>query len=112
VTFENPLWRQVPLISWLLRGTLPDDGDNVTVNNASALPSLSGNYPVIHGPSMRFSVDMARPLAPVFALAGGQSGNPLSPHYADQLPAWRDGISKPILTTLVHHLVLQPSPSS
>jgi penicillin amidase len=26
-----------------------------------------------------------------FALAGGQSGNPLSPHYADLLPLWQSG---------------------
>lgn len=109
VTFENPLWRQVPVISRLLRGTLPDDGDNVTVDNASALPSLPGDYPVIHGPSMRYSVDMAHPLDPVFALAGGQSGNPLSPHYDDQLPSWRDGVAKRILTRLTHHLMLQPA---
>jgi penicillin amidase len=108
VTFENPLWRQVPVVNRLLRGALPDDGDGTTVDNATMMPSLSGVYPVIHGPSMRFSIDMAQPLAPVFALAGGQSGNPLSPHYDDQLPAWRDGIGKPIATTLTHHLLLQP----
>lgn len=109
VTFENPVWRNVPLINHLLRGTLPDDGDHMTVDCATAFPSLAGDYPVIHGPSMRFSVDMAQPLQPVFALAGGQSGNPLSPHYADLLPAWRDGIAKPILTNLTHHLILQPT---
>lgn len=111
VTFENPLWRQVPLIKHLLRGTLPDDGDNVTVDNATATPSLDGDYPVIHGSSMRFSIDMAQPLSPVFSLAGGQSGNPLSPHYDDLLPAWRDGAAKPILTKLTHHLILQPTTS-
>ena len=110
VTFENPLWRQVPVINRLLRRALPDDGDNATVDNATPVPSLSGDYPVIHGPSMRFSIDMAQPLVPVFALAGGQSGNPLSPHYDDQLPAWRDGNAKPIATTLTHHLLLQPTP--
>ena len=29
-------------------------------------------------------------------LAGGQSGNPCSPHHADQLPLWQDGESVPI----------------
>lgn len=111
MTFESPLWHNVPLINRLLRGTLPDDGDTMTVDCATALPSLAGDYPVIHGPSMRFSVDMAQPLAPVFSLAGGQSGNPLSPHYDDLLPAWRDGIAKPILTVLTHHLILQPTNS-
>ena len=31
-----------------------------------------------------------------FALPGGQSGNPLSPHYADQLRFWRIGKGVPI----------------
>ena len=34
-----------------------------------------------------------------FALPGGQSGNPCSPHYADQLPLWlrwQDGEGVPI----------------
>jgi penicillin amidase len=112
MTYESPFWRNVPLANKLLRGTLPDDGDNMTIDCATALPSLAGDYPAIHGPSMRFSVDMAEPLSPVFALAGGQSGNPLSPHYDDQLPAWRDGLAKPIATTITHHLVLQPFPGA
>jgi penicillin amidase len=29
-------------------------------------------------------------------LPGGQSGNPLSPHYADQFPLWRRGEGIPI----------------
>ena len=74
VTFESPLWRNVPLVNRLLRGTLPDDGDGMTVDCATALPALDGDYPVVHGPSMRFSIDMAHPLAPIFSLAGGQSG--------------------------------------
>ena len=90
VTFESPLWRNVPLVNRLLRGTLPDDGDGMTVDCATALPALDGDYPVVHGPSMRFSIDMAHPLAPIFSLAGGQSGNPLSPHYRDLMTSWRD----------------------
>ena len=31
-----------------------------------------------------------------FVLAGGQSGNPLSPHYADQVALWRRGEGIPI----------------
>ena len=32
-------------------------------------------------------------------------------HLAKVLPAWRDGLSTPILTTITHHLVLQPTTS-
>jgi penicillin amidase len=32
----------------------------------------------------------------LFSLPGGQSGNPLSPHYDDLLPAWLEGTGVPI----------------
>jgi penicillin amidase len=31
-----------------------------------------------------------------FVLAGGQSGNPLSPHYDDMVPLWLRGESVPV----------------
>ena len=31
-----------------------------------------------------------------FSLPGGQSGNPLSPHYSDMLPLWRRAEGVPI----------------
>jgi penicillin amidase len=31
-----------------------------------------------------------------FRLPGGQSGNPLSPHYDDMLPLWKRGAGVPI----------------
>lgn len=40
------------------------------------------------GPVLRFIVDMDDPSAGGFALAGGQSGWPYSPHYADLLEPW------------------------
>jgi penicillin G amidase len=48
-------------------------------------------------------------------LAGGQSGNPLSPHYDDLLELWKKGGSVPIvyarsrvLETAKSKLVLEP----
>jgi acyl-homoserine lactone acylase PvdQ len=41
-------------------------------------------------------------------LAGGQSGNPLSAHYADWLQDWRDGRYRPIVQPAVHTLQLVP----
>ncbi len=31
-----------------------------------------------------------------FSLPGGQSGNPMSPHYSDQIEAWRLGLGLPM----------------
>ena len=36
------------------------------------------------------------PAASRFSLAGGQSGNPLSPHYGDLFELWRRGEGVPI----------------
>ncbi len=124
VRFDNAFWSVVPVVNQLLNPDLPADGDNATVNNGTPLPperpigkgrasgthlAPGGVFPDIHGPSMRFSIDMADPLNPVFALAGGQSGNPLSPHYDDLLRPWRDGQVRPILLPITHQLVLQPA---
>ena len=51
-----------------------------------------------------------------FVLPGGQSGNPFSPHYDDQLPLWKLGAGIPIAwsddaikAATVHTLRLEPS---
>ncbi len=52
-------------------------------------------YPAV-GPLVRITVDMADPWAATFSLAGGQSGWPASPHYADLLDDWRRGRGRPL----------------
>ena len=46
--------------------------------------------------TLRMVVDVGDWERSRFALASGQSGNPASPHYADQLPLWRRGEGIPI----------------
>jgi penicillin amidase len=41
-------------------------------------------------------IDLADPERSRFVLAGGQSGNPLSPHYRDLFDLWRRGDGVPI----------------
>ena len=49
-------------------------------------------YVSTYGPSQRHVVDMATvDEAGGFIIPGGESGNPLSPHYEDQVPLWRQG---------------------
>jgi acyl-homoserine-lactone acylase len=57
---------------------------------------------------MRLIVDMKDPMQAVVNLAGGQSGNPLSPHYADGLLDWRNGNYRPIVQPPMHTLILNP----
>jgi penicillin amidase len=64
----------------------------------------------VHGPGMRFAIDMGRPEAPVFALAGGQSGHPLSPHYSDLLLEWAAGTYRTFQNPAQDVLILRPRP--
>ena len=51
-----------------------------------------------HGAGYRAVYDLANPERSVFIQSTGQSGNPLSAHYADYTEAWRDGRYLPMLT--------------
>jgi penicillin amidase len=50
-------------------------------------------------PNLRATIDVGEWANSRFVLAGGQSGNPFSPHYADLLPAWQKGEGVPIAFT-------------
>lgn len=68
-------------------------GDHYTVNVGWYEP---GTWTMFHGATYRQVIDLADPEASVFVLAGGQSGNWLDPHYADQLPLWQAGEYRPM----------------
>jgi penicillin amidase len=48
-------------------------------------------FPDVHGAGLRAIFDLADLDRSRFIIAGGQSGNPLSAHYRDQVERWRDG---------------------
>jgi penicillin amidase len=91
--FPNPVLRGIPVLSRLFDIDLATDGDNYTVNRASPrVEDMSGdNFDDLHGASMRALFDLADLARSRFVIAGGQSGNPLSAHYADFTQPWRDG---------------------
>ena len=108
--FRHPVLRYVPVLSDWLDPDLPTSGDAFTVNRGVPIGNPdSPDLPDVHGPTMRLIFDMKDPMQAVATLAGGQSGNPLSPHYADGLPDWRDGHYRPIVRPPMHKLVLTPS---
>jgi penicillin amidase len=107
--FRHPIFRYVPVLSDWLDADLPTDGDAFTVNRGVPIgnpdtPDLAD----VHGPTMRLIVDLKNPMQAVATLAGGQSGNPLSAHYADGLADWRDGHYRPIVQPPLHTLILTP----
>jgi penicillin amidase len=108
--FNHPVFRHVPLLGDWLDADLPTDGDFFTINRGTPLPPRQGvTLAHVHGPGLRFVLDFAAPEAAQFALAGGQSGNPLSPHYADWLNDWRDGVYRGLKGGGLAQLVLQPA---
>ncbi len=69
-------------LSALSRGPYPSGGDFDTPD--AATPGLTAT----NGPSWRMIVDLGSFSNSVAIYPGGQSENPLSPHYADLLPYW------------------------
>ncbi|MFW9831210.1 MAG: penicillin acylase family protein [Candidatus Thorarchaeota archaeon] len=64
---------------------IPEDGDGVTVNPSNADMWARENGAARGGPSERLIVDFNNPMQALSVIPGGQSGNPLSRHYSDQL---------------------------
>lgn len=72
-------------------GDVPHGGSRTTVNVAS-YTGRGADKVSAYGPSQRHVVDLADvDGAGGFILPTGQSGNPMSEHYADQFGRWRDG---------------------
>jgi penicillin amidase len=89
---EHLLLNLIPGLSRLGNRPLETDGGDHTVNRGQSRGG-EGRQPFrhVHGAGYRAVYDLADLDRSLFALAGGQSGNPFSPHYDDLLEPWRDG---------------------
>lgn len=102
---QHPLSRAVPRLSpWL---DMPGE----------PLPGDTANMPRIQGPavgaSQRMAVSPGHEEQGYFHMPCGQSGHPLSPHYADGHSAWSHGARTPFLPgPTMHVLVLFPADTS
>jgi penicillin amidase len=91
----HPLGVRRPLDRMLNLGPVPIGGDTNT-------PSQAGVHPLdpLANPAaianQRAVIDLGDPDRSRFVLAGGQSGNPLSPHYGDLFELWQRGEGVPI----------------
>jgi penicillin G amidase len=98
VTLTHPLGARKPLDRVFNLGPFPWGGDQNTVAQCAVDPlEPTGNPAYIQ--SMRMTVDLGKFEDSRWILPGGQSGNPLSPHYDDQLPLWLRGEGIPIAHT-------------
>ena len=77
------------------RGPYSIGGDGNTLLQALSPPDDPLAEPLV-SPSLRMVVDVGEWGNSRYCLPGGQSGNPLSPHYDDQLRLWLRGDGVPI----------------
>ena len=88
--FPNAVFERIPLLRDWLRVTIPTPGAYDTVNRGPSLIRDDQHpYEQRFGAGLRVITDLAHPEDSRMMIAPGQSGNPLSSHYADLLPHWR-----------------------
>jgi penicillin amidase len=87
IRFSHTLGSVKPLDKLFNRGPYPVGGDSNTIwNTATGYHDLSSDAVV--GPPFRFIADLGDLDHCLGLLAPGQSGQPFSKHYADQLKSW------------------------
>jgi penicillin amidase len=90
---ENQVMDRVPGFKTLFGLDFPSDGGYYSINRGGNVGPGDSERPLVRnsGAGYRGIYDLADPSQSRFIIATGQSGHPLSHHYADQLPLWRKG---------------------
>jgi penicillin amidase len=107
VEIEHPILGKIPVVRhWSSPGVQEQSGSGYTVKAVTRG----------HGPSERFTANLANLDQSTLNTVTGQGGNFLSPYYMDQWKAWYEGTTftlpfsvKTVNATKAHRLVLQPS---
>ncbi len=106
IEIQHPIFGKVPFLRrWSGTGVNPQSGSGYAVKAVTSS----------HGPSERFTADLANLDASTLNTVTGQSGNLFSPYYLDQWKAWYGGTTfnlpfsiRAVQTSAEHRLVLQP----
>jgi penicillin G amidase len=106
VEVQHPILGRIPLVNfWSGPGTQPQSGSGFTVKAVTKH----------HGPSERFTADLANWDETTLNTVTGQGGNFLSPYYMDQWKTWHEGTTftlpftdKAVDAAKKHTLVLEP----
>ncbi len=107
VEIQHPILGKIPLVKhWSGPGLQEQSGSGYTVKAVSRS----------HGPSERFTANLADLDQSTLNIVTGQGGNFLSPYYMDQWKAWYEGTTfilpftpKAVKATRTHCLVLEPA---
>ena len=102
VNMKSRILGEVPAVGSWFEIDMESGGEKETVN-AGGFDVADPERPFAqnHGAGYRAVYDLAEPERSVFIISTGQSGNPLSGHYADYAQDWRDGRYLPMLTERV-----------
>ena len=106
VEIQHPILGKIPMINlWSGPGVQEQSGSGYTVKAVSRH----------HGPSERFTANLADLDQSTLNVVTGQGGNFLSPYYMDQWKAWHEGTTFPLPFSAkavdaakAHRLVLEP----
>jgi penicillin G amidase len=107
VEIQHPVLGRIPLLRhWTGPGVQEQSGSGYTVKAVTRL----------HGPSERFTANLADLDQSTLNTVTGQGGNFLSPYYMDQWKTWYEGTTfvlpfsaKAIEAAKAHRLILEPS---
>jgi penicillin G amidase len=107
VEIEHPILSKIPLVArWAAPGVKEQSGSGYTVKAVTAH----------HGPSERFTANLADLDESTLNLVTGEAGNFLSPYYMDQWQAWYEGstfmlpfTTQAVNATAAHQLTLEPA---
>lgn len=94
----SPIGRKPPFDHYFNVGPFPISGSNGVVDKEAFAYNKNGVYPVTSGPALRFLIDFANTHKAISVIPTGQSGNVLSPHYADQAKLFVNGKYRPQIT--------------
>jgi penicillin amidase len=78
IALSHPLYGMIPFFGWTGIPPRPQSGDTTTVKQVGRA----------FGPSQRYTMDWSDIDASTENIVMGQSGDPVSPYYRDQWPAW------------------------
>lgn len=114
--FTHRIFSRIPVIGDLVDMAIATDGGNDTINRGQTTGFGANPYRHTHGAGLRAVYDLSDLSRSRFSIATGQSGNPFSVHYRDQVEGWRDGRAIKIATDrktaqgrAVGTLVLRPA---
>jgi penicillin G amidase len=109
--FANPFFSHIPLLrDWVDRSIAASGGSDTIDHAPPDIGDAAQPFVDSFGAGLRIITDLASPRDAQMIVVPGQSGNPLSGHFADLLRRWRDfGWLCPGRTAAVTTLVLAPA---